>query len=518
VSDLLDVAIVGYGPVGQTLAALLGQDGLDVAVIERHEEPYALPRAIRFDHEAMRIWQRLGIIGALEDDILPIERYEWLGADGEPIVTFPSPPAPSGWAYSYVFYQPLLEQALDTAARAQPTVEVRRGLTAVRLEERSDHVELGLQPTAGSGSEIVTVRARYVVGADGAGSFVREALGLELEDLGFHERWLVLDLRPHDLALMEHPPYPRQYCDPRRPHVVVPNGRSHRRWEFMLLPGERPEDFASARRAWELLAPWVTSRDATIVRHAVYEFRSAVASSMKRGRCLLAGDAAHLMPPHMGEGMCSGLRDANGLAWKLALVLRGLADEKILESHTIERLPHNRALVELSQGMGRISCELDPAAAAERDARLRAVGVEPPPFPQLEGGLVTGSAPAGSLAVQGVVEVEGRIGKLGDVVGSGFVVVSHDRDPWSVLDPGALCFLRSIGAQLVPLGDGPGAARDVDGALTAWLALHKASAAVIRPDSYVFGIARARGGLRAVTDELRRQLGPDDHNHRQGER
>ena len=206
VSDMLDVAIVGYGPVGQTLAALLGQAGVRVGVFERHDEPYGLPRAIRFDHEAMRIWQRVGIVDALEADILPIDRYEWLGADGEPIVTFRSPPTPSGWAYSYVFYQPLLEAALDRAVRSQPTVELHRGLTAERLEQSADHVELGLRRSRDPSAGESTARTRWVVGADGASSFVREALGITLEDLGFRERWLVLDLRPHDAGLLEPPP------------------------------------------------------------------------------------------------------------------------------------------------------------------------------------------------------------------------------------------------------------------------------------------------------------------------
>jgi 2-polyprenyl-6-methoxyphenol hydroxylase-like FAD-dependent oxidoreductase len=514
VSDVHDVAIVGYGPVGQTLAALLGRAGLDVCVVERHREPYGLPRAIRFDHEAMRIWQRLGIVSDLEGDILPIDRYEWLGADGEPIVTFPSPPAPSGWAYSYAFYQPLLEAALDRAVRSQPTVEVRRGLTADRLEQHDDHVELGLRPTGETSAGRVTVLARHVVGADGAGSFTRDALGIELDDLGFHERWLVLDVYPHDPGLLDAIRFPRQYCDPRRPHVVVPNGRRHCRWEFMLLPGERAEDVSSPDLAWGLLAPWVTPGDATIVRQAVYEFGAAVASSMQRGRCFLVGDAAHLMPPHMGEGMCSGLRDANGLAWKLALVAHGHADERLLATHTVERLPHNRAIVELSQAMGRISCELDPARAAERDATLRATGVEPPPFPRLEAGLLEGPAPAGTLAVQGTVEVGGRAGRLDDVVGDGFQIVGRGTAAFEGLGADGRAFLDGLGARLVRLGDAADEAHDVDDALSAWLSALDARAVVIRPDAYVFGVARDAGELARLVDELRHRLGPDEKGER----
>ncbi len=507
--DLLDVAIVGYGPVGQTLAALLGEQGVSVVVFERHTEPLGLPRAIRFDHEAMRIWQRLGIVAELEDDILACDRYEWFGADGMPIVTLPSPPAPSGWSYSYVFHQPLLEAALDRAVRELPTVEVHRGVTVTGLADHGDRVELSLRSTADGGAS-PPVQARYVVGADGAGSSVRETLGIELEDLGFGERWLVLDVRPHDLDGLEPLAAPRQHCDPRRPYVVVPGGRRHRRWELMLLPGEQPEEFADVGRAWELLEPSVSPGEADIVRHAVYEFRSAVASTMQRGRAFLAGDAAHLMPPHLGEGMCSGLRDANGLAWRLAWVLSGLASPRLLDSYTVERLPHSRAIVELSLAMGRISCELDPDAAAARDAAIRRDGVEPPPFPHLVAGLVADTVAAGTLAVQGVVEVDGQAGRLDDVVGDGLVVVARGDDPWRALGAAGRQFLEEVEARLVTLGDGPGRARDVDGALTAWLDELGASAVVIRPDAYVFGAAADPDGLGELVDELRRRLTPPD--------
>ena len=193
------------------------------------------------------------------------------------------------------------------------------------------------------------------------------------------------------------------------------NGRTHRRWEFMLLPDEHPEDFADPARVWELLAPWLGPEDAELTRYAVYEFRATVAETMRRDRSSWLATPLISMPPFLGQGLCSGIRDASNLAWKLDLALRGAAGGALLDSYTVERKPQCEWIVRLSMEMGRVSCVLDPAAAAERDATLRASETPPPMgLPGLTGGIVqAGSADgpgalAGTFAVQGTVRVRAR--------------------------------------------------------------------------------------------------------------
>jgi 2-polyprenyl-6-methoxyphenol hydroxylase-like FAD-dependent oxidoreductase len=503
----LDVAIVGYGPVGQTLAALLAARGHRVAVYERFAALYDLPRAVYFDDEIMQVWQSLGIAEDL--DVLPVDTYDWFGSDGEPIFRLKHPGhAPSGWEPGYSFHQPTLERALDRAVRALPAATVHRGWCAETLVQADDHVELTLrrvrEPQCGvvePTGETETVRARYVVGADGANSFVRAAAGIGFEDQGFAERWLVVDLKPDDVDALTYPPEPCQWCDPARPHMHTRNGWTHRRFEFMLLPGERPEDFADISRTWELLEPWFTPADGELVRHAIYEFRGRLATTMRAGRVLLAGDAAHTMPPFMGQGLCSGVRDATNLAWRLDLMLGRATDDDLLGGYTTERRPHNAWIVNLSTEMGRVSCTLDPQAAAERDAALR-VAAAPPPLalPPLEKGTLAAGRPlAGHRAVQGVVRVNGREGRFDDVVGKKFVLLT--RQAVELADD-HVAFLERIGAGAVAL-DG---LEDLDGRLSAWLDEHCLDAVLIRPDAYVFGAVEALENVPALVEDLRAHL------------
>ena len=502
-----DVLVVGYGPVGQTVAALLAGAGHRVDVYERFSSLYDLPRAVYFDDEIMQVWQALGITGDL--DLLPINTYTWFGADGEPILRMEHPASgPSGWDPGYLFYQPTLERALDSRVRGLPTATVHCGWSAESLEQFDDGVEVTLrrvrEPRVGEiepTEETRTVRARYVIGADGANSFVREAAGIAFDDLGFVAPWLVVDLRPDDVDALSSIPAPCQWCDPARPHMHTRNGRSHRRFEFMLLPGERPEDFADDARVWSLLAPWFTPADGTLVRRAVYEFRGRLAETMRAGRVLLAGDAAHTMPPFMGQGLCSGVRDAANVAWRLDLVLRELAEDGLLDGYTAERRPQNEWIVNLSTEMGRVSCTLDARAAAERDAALRAADA-PPPLglpPLSEGTLADGRPLAGTRAVQGMVRVGRREGRFDDVFGKPFVLLT--RHPLHLSRAHVELFDR-LGAHAIALPQ----LEDLDGRLTAWFDEHRAEAVLIRPDAYVFGAAEWPDEVPALIDDLHAHL------------
>jgi len=517
----VDVAIVGFGPVGQALATLLGRAGHSVLAVERFAEIYRLPRAVHLDHEIMRLLQGLEVVDDLAGELLPVRDYHWYGADGEPLMTLQAPvPAASGWDPDYMFFQPALEQALERRASEQPSVTVERGWAAEALSVEPDHALLRVRrasrerPEGIAAGEARSIRARWVIGADGANSFVREQRGIARRDLGFQERWLVVDLEPHDIDALDLPPA-CQWCDPTRPTTHMQCGTRHRRFEFMLLPGENPADFEHAARAWELLAPWFTPADGTLIRHAVYEFRSMLAERMRDGRALLVGDAAHLTPPFLGQGLCSGLRDAANVAWKLDLVLRGVAGEALLDTVEAERQPQNEWVITLAVELGRVLCQLDPRLAAERDAALRATGAPPAPaLAPLTGGLLRRDADgapaplAGHLSVQGLVATPSGDVLLDDVTGGGFtLIIAAAGEPLGELDGRDRALLDALGTHVVSLDPGANCGwRDADGRLTGWLREHGAHAVLVRPDFYVFGSAADATDLPALVDDLREQL------------
>jgi len=318
-----DVLIAGYGPTGATLAAFLGLYGVRAIAIDKEREVYRQPRAAHFDHEIMRVWQRLGIAEQVTPHTRLIESYEFRSGGDEILMRFrlAGLPTPSGWAPSYMFHQPAIEAALRERVAKFSNIDVRLGTSIVAIEQ-NDASGVVARIADGDGKE-TRVQARFLVGADGGGSPVRRMIDGELFDYGFDEPWLVIDTVVKDEDGL--PPFALQLCDPKRPITVMPMSPLRRRWEFMLLPGETPERVLDDGFIQSMLAPWVRTGQAEVVRKAVYRFHGLVATNWRRGRVLLAGDAAHQMPPFAGQGMCSGLRDAANLAWKLAFVLRGEA-------------------------------------------------------------------------------------------------------------------------------------------------------------------------------------------------
>ncbi len=505
-----DVAIVGWGPVGQALAILLAQRGWRVGVYEKQPHAYPLPRAVHFDHEVGRILQACGVADRIRGRTEPTDVYEWRNAAGATLLRFASGPAGlSGWPDGNMFAQPELEAILDARARSLPGVVVARGTEAVDLAETADGVRLGCASADGTRR---AVTARFVVGCDGANSFVRTALGAAVSDLGFFFDWLIVDVVPHVPAVWR--PINIQVCDPARPTTLVSGGPGRRRWEFMRLPGEDLDALNREETAWKLLAPWdVTPANARLERHVVYRFQARWVDEWRKGRVLLAGDAAHQMPPFAGQGMCAGLRDAANLAWKLDLVLAGRAPASVLDTYPRERIPHVRAIIDFSMALGRVICIADPAEAAGRDAMMIAAlesGAQStsPPAPRLGPGVFRDDdAIAGTLVPQGRVRTpEGREGWFDDVVGRGWTLLGWNVDPLRALDDEAAAFFRSLGGIAVQIGPSDHLS-DLDGTYAQWFRSRALTVGLQRPDFYLFGGVATPGEVGELLEALRRSLG-----------
>lgn len=486
-----DVLIVGLGPVGAMLGVLLARAGVSTIAIDKDVAVYPLPRAAHFDHEIMRLFQQVGIADEVGRHARPAPAYEFRAADGQLLVRMDLPQlAPCGWATGYMFHQPAVENALRAELDQNPLARVRLAHRFVRLDQDADGVTAVIEGPDGASE----VRARYLVGCDGASSLVREALGVELDDYRFDEPWLVIDAVASEGARL--PEVNLQICDPARPTTCVLMGPGRHRWEFMLLPGETPEQMLDDGVIADLLAPWDCG-PVVIDRKAVYRFHGLVAKSWRSGRVLLAGDSAHQMPPFAGQGMCSGLRDAANLAWKLKAVLAGDADEALLDTYQAEREPHVRTYIELAIGMGRVVCTLDPQIAAHRDAGMlaqRAAGAAPlppaTPAPLAGDGVMAGAAGAGALFPQPVSGSPEQRLRLDEVLGEG---------PWLIARAPAA---SDHGLPTFDLGEPRLAPFHAD--LARWLDAHQADAVLVRPDRYVFGAGEPTALADAYRQALRR--------------
>jgi 2-polyprenyl-6-methoxyphenol hydroxylase-like FAD-dependent oxidoreductase len=510
-----DVAIVGAGPVGMLLALLLGRRGWRVEVLERQATAFGRPRAVHLDHEAARILQNAGLMDDLAAQTEVMDSYLWRNADGAPLLWLdgtPEVPAVSGWPASTMFHQPDLERLLAEAVGRQPSVQVRTGhdVRGVVLGEGAGSVCVQAE---GPGGAQVQVRARWVIGCDGADSRIRGLAGLDVTDLDYQAEWLIVDVIPAEPARWS--PLNVQVCDPARPTTAVSGGPGRRRFEFMRLPGDAPGSFGSPDTAWRLLEPWgLTPANAALERHARYTFGARLVDRWRHGRMLVAGDAAHQMPPFAGQGLCSGLRDAASLAWRLDLVLAARAPETLLDSYGTERGSQVRAEIDFSVELGKIICVLDPAAAAARDrdfAPIAEAGPVPvPDRPALGTGLLRpGDPQAGQLALQAPVGSAGSARRLDDVTGGGWVLLGYLADPDDDLPAELARWWAALGGRCVRLApDGP--RQDSTGAYGRWFTALERDTVLIRPDSYLFGTAAGPGAAAGLVDALRTALAGAD--------
>jgi len=465
-----DVAIIGFGPVGATLAHLLAQHGLRVRVLEREAAAYHLPRAVHFDDEVMRVFQGIGLAETILPETHVSPGMHFVDASGRLLLDWSRPLAigPQGWNASYRFHQPSLEARLREPLGRHPNVALETETVVTGLAQDTAGVTL-----ATSGGDR---RARHVVGCDGARSFTREIIGGGMVDLGFDERWLVIDLilrRPRpDLG-----DHSVQFCDPARPATYVRGVGERRRFEITLHPDEAPDHRLSEAAVWRLLARWLTPEDAVLERAAVYNFRSAVAACWRDRRVLIAGDAAHLTPPFLGQGMCAGIRDAANLGWKLARVLRGEASDALLDSYQAERAPHARAYIETAIRLGGLINTRAVAAALGGD--MAPEPGEPARMASIAPALGGFTAPLGRPIPQPLL-ADGT--RLDDRIGPRFALL---------LPAGAVADPRF-------------AARDVavvaDAALEPWLRELGAVAALARPDRQLAGFAPRADSIADLLD------------------
>jgi len=475
-----DVLIVGAGPTGVTLGLMLARGGVRTIVIDKAAEIYPLPRAAHIDHEIVRIFQELGLADVIMSTCRPAGRYDFLTAKGEVLLRFDGMDrtGPGGWPASNMIHQPSLESALSDAAMAQPDLTIRRGHAFVSCATDDDGVVSEVATPSGP----VTIRSRYLVGADGARSAVRTAAGITLDDLNFDEPWLVVDALVHDASRL--PAINLQICDPARPTTCVLMGSGRHRWEFMLRPGETPEQVVQDDFIAALMAPWQVEGAISIERKAVYRFNARVATTWRKGPVMLAGDAAHLMPPFAGQGLCSGLRDSVNLAWKLVATVRG-ADDGLLDSYQPEREPNVRAIIGMAMMMGRTVCITDPEMAIQRDKQMiaaRASGASPDGsvhYPPISHGCILYGTPgAGSYFPQSVSTCP-FISRLDDVLGPGAWLISRQSSP--VAHDSALQSACLDDTRVAPFREH----------LDAWLSEHQCEAVLVRPDRYVFGAGGA---------------------------
>jgi 3-(3-hydroxy-phenyl)propionate hydroxylase len=509
------VAIIGAGPTGLTAATLLARHGVPTLVLERHRAPYPLPRAVHLDDEVHRILQAMGVHQAFAAITRPARGMRLLDGSHRVLAEFlrDNPCGPNGFPQANMFDQPELEQLLRDNLTRHPSVTLRGGVevTAVTPPAHSHGpVEIAYRDEQSGASR--TLLADAVLGCDGANSLVRAAIGARMQDLAAAQQWLVVDVR----CRLPLPAWDgvHQICDPQRAATYMRVGEDRYRWEFRLRTGEKPQDLTEGGRLLALIAPWtqgIPDDELHVVRTASYTFRAQAADHWRQDRIFLLGDAAHLTPPFIGQGMGAGMRDAHNLAWKLALVLTGRADEALLDTYQAERPAHARQLIRTAVAVGAVMTGGGTGTALARKALLPTLSrlpgasgrvlsaVSPPLRPgPLVGTRRLGQPRPGTLCPQPLVaDADGRPRLLDDLLGEGFALLAT-----APLSSALQGLASALNARVVHLQDPRrppglgGAAPHTDpgsGALVRWMG--SASSVLLRPDRVVLATAaRPRPG------------------------
>jgi 3-(3-hydroxy-phenyl)propionate hydroxylase len=517
----VDVLVVGAGPVGLTLANILGQQGVRTLVVEERESLIDYPRGVGLDDESLRTFQSIGLVEHVLPHTVPNQILRFVDAKRRVLAEMAPPDARFGWPKRNGFVQPLVD------------AELLRGLDRFEhVEVWWDHPVSSCVPAAdavtvecGTDGKASSIRARYVVGCDGGRSITRRMMGVSFDGTTSSTRWLVVDIANDPLGH----PNSEVGADPERPYASISIAHGIRRFEFMIHADETDEQAEDPAFLTRMLARMVPHPDRVdVIRRRVYTHHSRIAGAFRSGRMLLAGDAAHLMQVWQGQGYNSGIRDAANLGWKLAAVVSGRADDRLLDTYDIERRKHARAMIDLSTMVGRVISPTDRRVAAARDLLVRSASIVPSlkryvlemrfkPMPRYEQGAVVHSilqeprdpgSPAGTLFVQPRVDTRTqRDVLLDDVLGPWFAVLCWNNNPRKILGDDAFASWKALGARFIALRPltqlhwtGAETPEDPDvvvvgdrtGGLKTWFDAHKESVLFLRPDRCIAGACIAQ--------------------------
>ena len=485
-----DAAIIGYGPTGATAANLLGRLGLSVVVIERDPDVYSRARAISTDEEVMRIWQSVGLADRLQQDMLPDRPLTWVDADGVPFIETHLTGRGCGHPPQQFIYQPAVDQVLREGVARFDNVQLLLEHECLRALNQDSCVELMLADLRTD--TVKRLRASYVIAADGGSSPTRGLLGVGYTGRTYTERWVVIDTEV--ISEWDRHDWLRFHCNPERPTVDCPTPLGHHRWEYPARPGEDEKKLITDEAVWEVLHDQgITEDHVKILRAVIYSHHVRVAERWRVGRVFLAGDAAHAMPPWIGQGMSAGVRDAANLCWKLAAVVRGQAPDSLLDTYQIERKPHVVEVTRRAVRTGRLITERRKSLTWLRNHLLRRLTRLPgvlavaekliwiPDAHYPDGFFAATAHPAvgWQLPQPWVTDAAGDKVRLDDMIGGRWAVM-HFGTP-----PAGTDRWERLGALSLSVSD----LGDHDGALTRWLRGKKAAAVVLRPDGFIYAAA-----------------------------
>jgi 3-(3-hydroxy-phenyl)propionate hydroxylase len=537
VSNEADVVIVGAGPSGLTLANILGLQGVRTIIAEERDTLIDYPRGVGLDDEALRTFQSIGLVDHVLPHTVPNQILRFFDSKRRLLAEMAPPDARFGWPKRNGFVQPMVDAELFRGLKRFDHVEVRFGHRMQNCAESDD----GVTVEFADGRE--PLHARYVVGCDGGRSATRRLMGVSFDGTTSSTRWLVIDCANDPLGH----PNSEVGADPARPYVSISIAHGIRRFEFMIHADETDEEAEDPEFVRRMLAKLVPHPERVdIIRHRVYTHHSRIAGAFRKGRLMLAGDAAHLMPVWQGQGYNSGIRDAANLGWKLAAVVNGHAGDALLDTYDIERRKHARAMIDLSTMVGRVISPTNRRVAALRDRVIHAASAVPTlkryilemrfkPMPRYQQGAVfhadasSDTSPTGTLFIQPRVDTrEQQNVLLDEVVGPGFAVLCWSNNLRAVLGDQAFNRWKALGATFVaarPMTqlhwadhDDPDVVvvGDRTGALKSWFDTHPDSVVFLRPDRCIAGACiaqRAPEISASLFDVLRVTQGGGSHSH-----